>query len=302
MSKQIGFVGLGNMGAALARRLQLTQALHVFDLQPAAVARLVALGSRASASLQALGDACDVVLLCLPTSDHVRSALFGAQGLAAGLKPGSLVIDQSTGDPIATRAMAQQLAERGVDLIDAPVSGGAAGADAGTIAIMVGATAEQYARAQPVLGAISPNVFHAGGVGAGQVIKLVNNLVSAAQRMLVFEGVALAAKNGLDPERACQILLAGGARNAFLEKFMLPQVLKGNLSPGFTLELMHKDVRLACELGSNSGVPMFYGNLTRELFQMAIGEMGAQAQVHTAALMFDRLAGTHVVPAADTAR
>jgi 3-hydroxyisobutyrate dehydrogenase len=197
--------------------------------------------------------------------------------------------------------MGRELAERGVELIDAPVSGGAQGAEAGTIAIMVGAPAREYERVLPILSAISQNVFHAGGIGAGQVMKLVNNLLSGAQRLMTMEAVALAAKNGIDPEAACQILLAGGAKNVFLEKFMAPHVIKGNLSPGFTLGLMHKDVRLACQLASDMGVPMFFGSVAREFYQMCIGEMGADAQVHTAALVIDRLAGTRVVPS-DTTR
>jgi 3-hydroxyisobutyrate dehydrogenase len=297
MTRTIGYVGLGNMGAALARRLQLQVPLLVYDLNPASVQRLVDQGAVACSGLAELASRCDVIMLCLPTSEHVRNAIWGEHGLGVGLKPGTLIVDQTTGDPIATRAMADELSRRGIDLVDAPVSGGAAGAAAGTIAIMVGAAAEPFARLKPLLELISPNVFHAGDVGAGQVIKLVNNMVSAAQRLLTFEGVALAAKNGIDPQRACEILLAGGAKNVFIEKFMLPHILKGNLSPGFTLGLMHKDVRLACQLGSDSGVPMFYGNLTRELFQTYISEMGPDAQVHTAALVVDRLAGTHVVPA-----
>jgi 3-hydroxyisobutyrate dehydrogenase len=161
---------------------------------------------------------------------------------------------------------------------------------------MVGADDEQYERAQPILAAISPNLFHVGAVGAGHVMKLVNNMLSGAQRLLTMEAVALATKNGIDPQKACETLMAGGARNSFLEKFMVPHILKGNLSPGFTLGLMHKDVNLACQLGSDSGVPLFFGNLAREFFQMCIGEMGRDAQVHTAALVIDRMAGTHMVP------
>ena len=291
----IGYIGLGAMGAALAARLQSSVALRVFDLQPEAVQRLVDLGASACASARDLGAQCDVVLLCLPTSNHVRAALEGEQGLAAGLRPGCLVIDQTTGDPIVTRELAAALAARGVDFVDAPVSGGVVGARAGTIAIMVGAGDTAYDRALPVLRAISPNVFRAGAVSAGHVMKLVNNMLSAAQRMASMEALTLAAKNGIEPQRACEILLAGGARNAFIEKSM-PAILKCDLAPGFTLALMHKDVRLACDVGSTSGVPLFYGNLTREMLQMAISEMGAQAQVNTPALMFDRLAGTQVVP------
>ncbi|MES1264317.1 MAG: NAD(P)-dependent oxidoreductase, partial [Variovorax sp.] len=242
---KVGYVGLGSMGGALARRLHRTHPLHVHDLDPAAVARMLEKGARACATLRELAAACDVVLLCLPMSTHVRAAIFGPDGLAAGLRPGTLLVDQSTGDPSETRAMAVELAARDVALIDAPVSGGVQGAEAGTIAIMVGAEAKELTRVEPVLAAISSNVFHAGGVGAGQVMKLVNNLLSGAQRLLTMEAVALAAKNGIDPERACEILLAGGARNSFTEKFMAPHIIKGRLDVGFTLGLMHKDMRLA---------------------------------------------------------
>lgn len=292
----IGYVGLGSMGGALARRLQLTHALRVYDLNTAAVASLVAQGASSCASLYELAAASDVILLCLPTSDHVRSAIFGADGLGAGVRPGTLIVDQSTGDPNATRTMAAELATRDVTLIDAPVSGGAKGAAAGTIAIMVGASSPAFARVEPVLKAISHNVFHAGEVGAGQVMKLVNNMLSGAQRLLSLEAVSLAEKNGISAGRACEILLAGGARNAFIEKALAPDIIHGRLDVGFTLGLMHKDVRLACELGTASGVPLFFGNLVREFYQMCINEHGAQAQVHTAALTIDRIAGSHVVP------
>jgi 3-hydroxyisobutyrate dehydrogenase len=181
-------------------------------------------------------------------------------------------------------------------LIDAPVSGGIAGAEAGTIAIMVGADDAQYARVLPVLEAISPNVFHAGGIGNGHVIKLVNNLMSGVQRLLSFEAMALAAKNGVDPKTATAVLVASGGRNAYLEKMMGPRILEGKLDVGFTLGLAHKDVRLACQLGIDSEVPMFFGNIARELYQTSIAEMGRDNQVDTVGLVFDRLAGTTVVP------
>lgn len=296
----IGYVGLGNMGGALARRLQLSHPLQVFDLNEAAVQGLVDQGASACASLGEMAARCDLIFLCLPKSAHVRDAIFGPQGLATGLRENTLLIDQTTGDPIATRAMAAELAARGVDLIDAPVSGGMAGANAGTIAIMVGAGEAQFARIEPVLKAISPNLFHAGDVGAGQVIKLVNNLVSGVQRLLTFEGIALAAKNGMDPAKACEILLAGGAKNAFMEKIMAPHILQGKLDVGFTLGLMHKDLGLACQLGSDSGVPLFLGTVARELYQLCLSEKGAGAEVNASALVMDRMAGTHMVPVAPT--
>ena len=294
---QIGYVGLGNMGGALAARLHAAHPLVIYDRYRSACDALASAGAQVADDLPALASRCDVIFLCLPTSDHVREAVFAAGGLMSGLRKGTLIVDQTTGDPHATRAMATELAERGVDLVDAPVSGGRQGAQAGTITIMVGASAEQFRRIEPVFKAISPNVFHAGGVGNGHVVKLANNLLSMATRLLTFESVSLAARNGVDPKTVVDILLASGGRNAYLEKIMAPRVLNGKLNIGFTLGLAHKDVRLACKLGQDSGVPMFFGNIARDLYQVCIAEMGAESQVDTSALVFDRLAGTHMVPA-----
>jgi 3-hydroxyisobutyrate dehydrogenase len=222
--------------------------------------------------------------------------IFGENGIANTAKPGTLIVDQTTGDPTATRAMAAELEARGPQLMDAPVSGGARGADAGTIAIMIGATPAQFERIQPVLRGISPNLFHAGGIGTGHVAKLANNLLSGGQRLLSLEAMALAVKNGIEPKRALEIILASGGRNLYMEKFM-PNIINGKLASGFTLGLLHKDVRLACQLGDDSGVIMFFGNLAKEFYQMALNEMGPDVQVNAVALTMDRLAGTHVVPA-----
>jgi 3-hydroxyisobutyrate dehydrogenase len=284
------------MGGALAHRLQLTHPLVVYDRSEAACLDLAKAGAEVASSLTVLAARCDVIFLCLPTSDHVRDALFGKGGLAEGLRAGTMIVDQTTGDPLATRAMASELTERGVDLIDAPVSGGKTGAQAGTIAIMVGASQEQFARIEPVVRSISPNIFHAGGVGNGHVVKLANNLLSMATRLLTFESVALAARNGVDPKTVVDIMLASGGKNAYLERMMAPRVLHGKLNVGFTLGLAHKDVRLACKLGEDTGVPMFFGHVARDLYQVCIAEMGAENQVDTSGLVFDRLAGTHVVP------
>ena len=293
---KIGYVGLGSMGGALAERLQLQHELVVYDQSTAATDRLVGKGAAAAADLASLAASCELIFLCLPTSTHVQSVIFGEGGLISALRPGTMIVDQTTGDPNKTRRMAKELAGLDVELIDAPVSGGIAGAQAGTIAIMVGSTDKQYATVLPILNAISPNVFHAGEIGNGHVIKLVNNLMSTAQRLLSFEAMTLAAKNGVPPEKAADILVASGGRNAYLERMMGPRILKGKLNVGFTLGLAHKDARLACQLGVDSGVPMFFGNLTRELYQTCIAEKGASSQVDTVGQYFDRLAGTEVVP------
>lgn len=287
----IGYVGLGNMGSALASRLLLKFPLNVFDLHTEAIQRLTAKGAIACTSLPELAARCEVVILCLPTSDHVRAALFGENGIANYLAKGALVIDQTSGDPRATRKISAELLERGIDFIDAPVSGGRDGAAAGTIAIMIGGTEAQYERAKQVLNAISSNLFHAGGTGSGHAMKLVNNMLSGAQRILSLEALALAEKNGIDSRKAAEILSAGGARNAFLQTFAKQGIQRAD----FTLALMHKDLRLACDLGSESRVPLYFGSLAREQYLMAINQFGPEASVQAIAMAVDQASGTDLV-------
>ncbi|CAN7611088.1 NAD(P)-dependent oxidoreductase [Pseudorhodoferax sp. LjRoot39] len=292
----IGYIGLGNMGGALARRLQLQHPLKVYDRDADSVQRMVERGATRAESLKDLATACDVIVLCLPTSDHVRSVLLGPDGIAASARPGTLVVDQTSGDPTVTRAIAAELAARGIEMVDAPVSGGPAGADAGTIAIMVGADARQFDRIGPVLRAISPNVFHAGDVGCGHVVKLANNLLSAGTRLMTLEAMALAVKNGVEGEKALAIMMASGGRNFWMEKYMADYILTGKLKAAFALGLLHKDVRLACQLGQDSSMPMLFGNLAKDFYQMALNEYSFDAPVNVVALTMDRIAGSHVVP------
>jgi 3-hydroxyisobutyrate dehydrogenase len=283
------------MGGALAARLQKGLDLRVFDLDSRSVRTLAEAGSTPCESLTELASDTDVVVLCLPTSDHVREAVFGATGLAATLSPGSMIIDQTTGDPLQTQLMAAELEASDIDLIDAPVSGGREGAEAGTIAVMVGATDAQFDRARPLLDLLTSNAFHVGPVGSGHAMKLVNNLVSATQRLVALEGMTLAAKSGIDPVRARDVLAAGGARNAFIEGPLLPLVLDGNLGAGFTLGLMLKDVRLACELGEATGVPLPLGVAARDLYDHCVSERGSEDRVNSAALVLQAMAETRIV-------
>ncbi len=294
---QLGYVGLGNMGAALARRLLRKDKMRVYDLRPETMARLADQGGIASQSPKALAAESDMVMTCLPTSREVREVIFGADGLAAGLKKGGIIADMTTGDPNATRAMAKELARSGITLIDAPVSGGPHGADAGTIAIMVGAPADIYARVEPVFQTISPNVFHCGDVGTGHTMKLVNNVIAASVRMATFEAVTMGIKNGLSLETCARVLAKGSARS-YTTEITLPKFVKGELKTNFTLELMHKDVRLATELGVASASPMPVCNLVREVFQMAVNELGGPSDVNALIHMYERQSKVDFAPKA----
>jgi 3-hydroxyisobutyrate dehydrogenase len=296
----IGYVGLGSMGSRMAARLLPHYPVAAFDRDETALKRIGELGATVCASGREVAEQSEIVLLCLPTSDHVRSVLFGEDGVAAGARPGTIVVDQTTGDPAETREMAARARVAGWTLIDAPVSGGPMGAEAGTLAVIVGAEPTDYAVVEPVLKVISPNVFHVGGVGSGHVTKIVNNLLSAVHRVASLEALALAAKNGVDPGQALEVILAGSGRNFYLETFGRSHLLSGALDSGFTLELLHKDVRLACTLGEGAGVPMYFGNLVKDFYQVCMNDQGGSAEVNNAALVFDRLAGTNVIPTRPT--
>lgn len=290
----VGYVGLGSMGGAIVRRMLVNkQPLRVYDLDPKRVSEMGAAGASAAQSPAALAEASDVVCLCLPTSDNVRAVIFGENGLAKGLKPGSIVADMTTGDPLQTKAMALELAKQGVTLIDAPVSGGPAGADAGTLAIMVGAPVDIYEKIKPVFEKVGPNVFRMGDVGAGQTMKLVNNLMLAGGRALAFEAMALAVKNGLDPKLATDVLNKSSGRNGTTER-SLGDTIDGKFPASFALGLMTKDVRLATQLGRDTGVPMIIGRIVEELHNVAMNNHGGGACSNILIRDFEQRAKTRI--------
>lgn len=292
----IGYIGLGHMGGALARRLAHANDILVYDQDPLARSRMAEAGIAVAEDAASLARSCAMVFLCLPTSQHVQSALFGAEGWADALRPGTVLIDQTSGDPAITRHMAAELRTRDITLIDAPVSGGPQGAAAGTIAIMLGCEDDTLARVTPVLQTISPNIFHAGGVGAGNVAKLANNLLSGGIRLLTLEAVTLAVKNGLSPETAVSIFKASGGNSYWLEKYGDPLLVRGEVAGTFTLGLIQKDVRLACDMARASDTPLLMGNQAKEVYQLAVNRYGAQAAVNTIAFFVETCANANYIP------
>ena len=290
---RIGYIGLGVMGGALARRLIRDHALTVFDLSPERCAAFAALGATVVGSPAEVGAASDIVLTCLPTSTQVREVIFGDNdGLIRGMKPGGIIVDQTSGATAQTRAMAAELAGTGIELIDGPVSGGAAGADAGTIAIMVGATPEQYSRVAPVLKVISPNVTHVGPLGAGHTLKAVNNMMSAANRLLAFEAVAIAAANGLDPKVVVDVINQSSGRNNATLNVFPNHFFSDNFEIGFTMALMEKDVALAAELGEAGG----FGHLSLaptilRNYRMGMERFGRNGDIHNMIRFYEEAAG-----------
>uniref|UniRef100_A0A9E7ZTZ6 NAD(P)-binding domain-containing protein n=1 Tax=Bosea sp. NBC_00436 TaxID=2969620 RepID=A0A9E7ZTZ6_9HYPH len=262
----IGYVGLGAMGNALARRLVGTHPTLVWDLNPKAVETMERAGGRSARDLRHIAEECDVIFLCLPRSKDVESVLFGS-GMAEALRPGALVIDQTSGIPAMSAGFAKRLAANSVGMIDAPVAGGVPAALAGSVAIMVSGPDTDIDRALPLLHEISPRVFRCSHrVGDAQASKLVNNCVNSGYRMATLELVALGRKFGLSLPVLTDVLSAGWGAN-FTAKRLLPALVEGRPSTDFSLALMLKDVNQCLAIAASFGVPMPISSLTRGLMQ-----------------------------------
>ena len=292
----VGFIGLGNMGAPLARRLSTDHTLWVFDQSQTAVDAFTGADAQVVKSAAELAESVDIVLTCLPTSEDLRSLLFGEQQVASALNKGTMLIDMTTGDPGITRELAAKLAIEGIELIDAPVSGGPKGATAGTIAIIVGGTSEQLTRALPVLSSISCNVMHAGDVGAGHAVKAGSNLLNLVCRLATFEVVSLLVKAGVAPENAVAIIQKSSGRNYATEITLPDNILSGTLHQGFTMGLMHKDSSVALQMADDLNVPLPISTTAFANLKQAMNEHGQESDMSAVALTYEKDSGARIRP------
>jgi L-serine 3-dehydrogenase (NAD+) len=275
----IAFIGLGHMGLPMARNLlKAGFSLKVFDLLQAAVDDLAKDGAHAASSALDAVQGADVVVSMLPASRHVEGLYLGDNGLLAALKPGSLVLECSTIAPEAARKVHQAAAARGIELLDAPVSGGTAGAAAGTLTFMIGGAASTLKKAHSIFAAMGTNIFHAGPDGAGQVAKVCNNQVLAVQMIATAEAMAMGVgvANGLEPAVLAEIMRQSSGGNWTLEKYNpWPGVMENapaskGYSGGFMAELMAKDLGLAQEAAQASGSSTPMGALALQLYRLLL--------------------------------
>ncbi len=275
-STTIGFVGLGNMGGPMAANLiKAGFAVKVFDLVPELVAG-VSGAEGCSSAAQAAADV-DVVISMLPAGRHVRSLYLGAEGepgLLQAVRAETLIIDCSTIDAASARAVAEAAQQRGLQMLDAPVSGGTAGAEGGTLTFIVGGADDALERARPLLEAMGANIFHAGGAGAGQVAKICNNMLLAVLMSGTAEALALGVENGLDPAVLSEIMKVSSGGNWALNVYNpYPGVMDGvpasrEYQGGFLVDLMRKDLGLALATAQDSGSSIPMGSLAHNLYQV----------------------------------
>ena len=265
MSLSIGFIGLGNMGGPMAANLvKAGHQVKVFDLNQSVVNLLADNGAIAANDAKHCATDVDVLISMLPASKHVKSLYLGDTGLVHVLAKTTLVIDCSTIDAASAREVGVELGEHGIAFVDAPVSGGVAGATAGTLTFIVGGGDEQFAKAQPVLADMGKNIFHAGDIGAGQVAKICNNMLLSILMAGTSEALQMGINNGLDAKVLSDIMTASSGRNWTLELYNpCPGVMdtapaSNDYKPGFMVDLMAKDLGLAMEAAqqSNSSTPM----------------------------------------------
>lgn len=284
---EVGFVGLGNMGMPMARRLPAGGYQVVgYDAAPGVMREIAGLeGFTPAPGLTGLGT--DLVILCLPDSDVVEHVLL-AEGLLESVPAGGMVIDMSSSDPARTRALAARAAEVDVTLIDAPVSGGVAGALAGTLTIMVGGPPEAFDLARPILAAIGKRVVHAGEVGAGHAVKALNNLMSAAHLAVSSEALIAGRRFGLDPAVMLEIINGSSGRSGSTENKWPNYVLTEKFDAGFSIRLMVKDMRLALGIERATGTPSTVSEATLAAWEAALRDLPPDADHTEIARWLDR--------------
>ena len=252
--ERIGFVGLGTMGASMAANLARAGApLTVWNRTAGRASALLELGAREAATPAELAAASDVVVVCVSDTPDVEAVLFGSAGVSDGAAPGALIIDCSTISPAATRDFGSRLAERGIGMVDAPVSGGSEGARLGTLTIFVGGSDTDVARARPVLEAIGRTITHLGPLGNGQAAKAVNQVIIGGAYLGVAEGIVLGIRAGLDPHLLVEALAGGAAQSWVLANRSGPMI-DDEYPLGFRLALHRKDLGIALELAAATEV------------------------------------------------
>ena len=253
--KKIGFIGLGIMGRPMARNLIAAgHALVVYD-KFAPADDLVALGAKAGTSSKDVAAQCDIVITMLPNSPQVREAVLGADGVLDGARPGTIVVDMSSIAPAASQEICAAAEEKGVVVLDAPVSGGEPKAIDGTLAVMVGGNAEAFEEVKPVLEVVGGSVVRVGEIGAGNVTKLANQIIVALNIAAVSEAFTLATKAGVSPEAVFEAI-KGGLAGSTVMNAKIPMILDGNFKPGFRIDLHIKDLQNALDTAHQLHVPV----------------------------------------------
>lgn len=267
MNKKIGFIGLGIMGKPMAKNLlKAGYSLVVYDIIADSVKELALAGAETGNSPKDVAQKSEIIITMLPNSPHVKEAVLGKDGVIEGARPGSILIDMSSIAPLASKEVSERVTEKGVVMLDAPVSGGEPKAVNGTLSIMVGGPVEAFGEVEELLKAMGSSVVLIGDIGSGNVTKLANQIIVALNIAAMSEAMVLATKAGVDPEKVYQAIRGGLAGSTVLDAKM-PLVLDRNFKPGFRIELHIKDLMNALDTGHEIGVPLPLTSQVMEMMQ-----------------------------------
>jgi 3-hydroxyisobutyrate dehydrogenase len=270
MATAVGFIGVGNMGNPMAGNvLKGGFAFTVFDKNPKAMENLLQAGAKAGKSAADVVDSSEIVLTCLPASPDVEALYLEAGGLIERARPGTILIDLSSVLPSTPRKLEPAARKRGVHFLEAPVSGGTAGARAATLAIMVGGDPQILEKAKPVLKCIGPNIFSVGPVGAGNTVKAINNMMACVNSLAMMEGLTLGVKAGLDPMVIYEVVKASSGGSKALERIPTA-IVPRKFEPGFKVFLMNKDLETFNTIAKELHVPVSFSNVAQRYEQAAL--------------------------------
>ena len=294
MATSVGFIGVGNMGNPMASNvLKAGFPMIVYDRNPQAMENLLQAGAQRAASAREVVEGSEIVFTSLPASPDVEAVYLEPGGLVDSAKPGTILIDLSSVLPSTPRKIEPRAQARAVHFLEAPVSGGVSGARAATLAIMVGGDPETLTRAQPVLRAIGPNIFHVGPVGAGNTVKAINNMLASVNALAMMEGVALGVKAGLDPMTIYEVVKASSGGSKALER--IPNsLIPRQFEPGFKVQLMNKDLETFNTIAKELHVPVSFANVAQQYQQMAIAAGLAEQDTSVVMTIIERLAAVEV--------
>ncbi|MDP6038134.1 MAG: NAD(P)-dependent oxidoreductase [Candidatus Latescibacteria bacterium] len=270
--EKIGFVGLGIMGKPMCRNLLKAGFDVTFYARRDAVAdEMKAAGATFAPSSQAVAEAVGIIITIVTADPEVREVILGEQGVLAGASEGNLIVDMSTISPMTIQEVAEKAGEKGVHIMDAPVSGGDVGAIAGTLTIIAGGELEDFERCKGIFEAMGnpENLFHVGGVGVGQTVKIVNQLIGGINMAAISEGLALGVKAGADPEVMRQVIGVSSGNSSLFQMRVADFLLKDEYAPGFMLDLMKKDMGIGVEMGRALNVPVPLGAAAYQMYAAA---------------------------------
>lgn len=296
MKEKIGFIGLGAMGLPMCKNvIKKGYPVTAFDIVSKRLDELVASGAARADSARGVAERSDIVITMVPSSPHAREAILGKEGVIHGVKAGSIVIDMSTIDPVTTRDIAERLAEKAVKMLDAPVVRGVRGATQGTLAIYVGGEPEVFEKCKPLLSTMGTDIEYCGGPGAGETVKIINNLIIAVSVCSLSEALVLGVKAGVKPDVLYNTLSKGSADSFVLRNHVRNFMMQGKFEEGvFPVDYIMKDLNLAMVTAEKYHIPQYFGSLAYQTYELARASGYSKQYYPVVVKVLEELAGVEM--------